>query len=57
VYLEALPPPLKLSVVGRDKSSHSDHSNHLLAIQEALNKAQQDNMEKHSLKHPLVGVP
>ena len=51
VYLEELPPPSKLSIVDKDKSSNAEW---LLTIQDALNESQQENMEKYGLKQHLV---
>lgn len=51
VYLEALPPPSKLSIMDKDKSSNAKQ---LLGIQEALNKSQQENTLKYGLMNKLV---
>ena len=51
VYLEELPPPSKLRIVDKDKSSNAER---LLTLQDALNESQQENMEKYGLKQHLV---
>lgn len=51
MYLEALPPPSKLSISDSDKSSNAKQ---LLSIQDAFNKTQEENLAMYDLKQPLV---
>ena len=51
MFLEALPPPSKLTISDKDKSSNAHQ---LASIQDALNRTQEENMKKHDLMQPMV---
>lgn len=51
MYLEALPPPSKLGIADKDKSSNPKQ---LVSILDAFNKTQSENVAKYGLEQPMV---